>query len=127
MAESEQKALSVQQPFAWLIVNGYKDIENRDWPTKFRGRFLVHAGKKFDEESYLHLCARGDIPLPHRSAFERGGIVGEANLVGCVEESESEWFMGYYGFVLADAKPLPFREVRGQLGFFNVPAEPAHV
>lgn len=30
--------LSIRQPWAWLIVNGYKDIENRTWPTHFRGK-----------------------------------------------------------------------------------------
>ena len=25
------KALSIRQPWAWLIVNGYKDVENRTW------------------------------------------------------------------------------------------------
>ncbi len=44
------KCLSVQQPFARLIVYakeypGGKDIENRDWETTFRGRLLVHTGK----------------------------------------------------------------------------------
>ena len=38
------KALSIKQPWAWLICAGYKDIENRDWSTKFRGRIYVHAG-----------------------------------------------------------------------------------
>lgn len=28
-------ALSIRQPWAWLVVQGYKDIENRDWPTNF--------------------------------------------------------------------------------------------
>jgi ASCH domain len=37
------KALPIRQPYAWLIVNGHKDIENRAWPTKFRGRVLIHA------------------------------------------------------------------------------------
>ncbi|MEI3544750.1 MAG: ASCH domain-containing protein [Alphaproteobacteria bacterium] len=41
--------LSIRQPWAWLIVNGYKDIENRTWPTHFRGKVLIHAGKKWDE------------------------------------------------------------------------------
>ena len=39
------KALSIRQPWAWLIVNSHKHIENCDWPTKFRGRFLIHASK----------------------------------------------------------------------------------
>jgi hypothetical protein len=38
------KALSIKQPWAWLIVNGHKDIENRDWRSdnpglKYRGEF----------------------------------------------------------------------------------------
>ncbi|WP_245839042.1 ASCH domain-containing protein [Yersinia kristensenii] len=37
------KALSIRQPWAWLIVNGYKDIENRTWNTKCRGPVLIHA------------------------------------------------------------------------------------
>jgi hypothetical protein len=28
------KVLVVRQPWAWLIVNGFKDIENRSWKTK---------------------------------------------------------------------------------------------
>jgi len=39
------RALSVKQPWAWLIVNGYKKIENRNWPTSFRGRIYIHAGR----------------------------------------------------------------------------------
>lgn len=37
------KALSIRQPWAWLILHGGKDIENRSWNTNFRGRFLIHA------------------------------------------------------------------------------------
>jgi hypothetical protein len=37
------KILSVRQPWASLIVNGFKDVENRTWPTRYRGRILVHA------------------------------------------------------------------------------------
>ena len=36
-------ALSIQQPWAWFIVNGYKDVENRTWSTKFRGRPMTTA------------------------------------------------------------------------------------
>jgi hypothetical protein len=37
------KALSIRQPWAWLIANGHKDIENRSWNTNYRGAFLIHA------------------------------------------------------------------------------------
>lgn len=45
-------ALSIKQPWAWLIVHGIKDIENRHWRTKFHGRFFVHASKSFDVSGY---------------------------------------------------------------------------
>lgn len=45
------KAISINQPWAWCIVNGYKPIENRDWATQFRGTVLIHAGKKFKEDN----------------------------------------------------------------------------
>jgi hypothetical protein len=41
----EMLALSIKQPWSWLIVFGHKDIENRSWPTRYRGRFLIHAGR----------------------------------------------------------------------------------
>lgn len=55
------KALSIRQPWAWLIVHGGKDIENRSWHTKFRGRFLVHAAKgmtsnEFTQALLASLC-----------------------------------------------------------------------
>lgn len=41
------KVLSVQQPWASLIVAGIKDIENRTWqPKQMPERILIHASKK---------------------------------------------------------------------------------
>lgn len=117
------KALSIRQPWAWLIVEGYKEVENRDWPTRFRGRFLIHAGKAFDQAGYVFVRQQfPTILLPAREEFDRGGIVGEATLLDCVTESPSPWFFGRFGFVLAEAKALPFRPMPGKLSFFNFPA-----
>jgi hypothetical protein len=142
------KALSIKQPWAWLIVNGYKDIENRDWATTFRGPVLIHAGKKPDDialqyngqkeefypltdsmQKFLRDRQLGDIlhQMYHahypENTFNFGGIVGVATITGCVGRSDSPWFVGEYGFVLKDARPLPFVPLRGQLGFFDVPDE----
>lgn len=126
------KALSIRQPWAWLIVNGIKDIENRDWPTRFRGEFLIHASKGCTVDEYddcrdlrhaIHLKHTPDVPyinIPPLTEIERGGIVGIATLVDCVEESDSPWFFGRHGFVLKDIRPLPFRPYKGALGFFDV-------
>ncbi len=119
------RAISIRQPWAWLIVQGLKDIENRDWSTTFRGRVLVHAGKANDHESYNDACAVasrcGITALPIESYFARGGIIGSVEIIDCVKWSKSPWFFGTYGFVLANPKPLPFVPFKGSLGFFNVP------
>ena len=114
------RALSIRQPWAWLIVNGYKDIENRNWRTKYRGPFLVHAGLKVEKDVYDRVADWLDIQLPPPSEIERGGIVGQSIVLDCVEKHDSVWFFGPYGFVLGKSKPLPFRSMRGRLGFFPV-------
>ncbi len=114
------KALSIRQPWAWLIVNGHKDVENRTWPTHFRGRFLVHAGRRFDAQGYRRVRERMGVAMPEPEAFELGGIVGEAELVDCVQSSDSPWFSGPHGFVLRHRRPLRFQALRGRQGFFDV-------
>jgi hypothetical protein len=106
-------ALSIRQPWAWLILHGGKDIENRTWATRFRGRFLLHVAL------YLAARIRQGITLPPFEELPRGGIVGEAELVNCVSWSDSPWFMGDYGFVLRNIKPLSFTPCRGALGIFS--------
>ena len=122
-------AISVHQPWAWLITMGIKDIENRTWSTKFRGRVLIHASKclRPSEFAYiakeLHRVAPG-VEMPAFKDLARGGIVGAVDIVDCVQYSKSPWFMGPHGFVLKNAEVLPFEAMRGQLNFFN-PYRPA--
>ena len=121
--------LSVRQPWAWLIVNGWKNIENRDWPTKVRGRVLIHAGKTMTRSDWFActLFMRGfnafDLidMLPGPEQLERGGIGGAAVILDCVRTHSSEWFCGPYGFVLDEQKALPFQEFKGRLGFWRLP------
>jgi len=117
-------ALSVRQPWSWLICHSFKDVENRGWSTGFRGELLIHAGLRFDLEGYAWVRdVFPEIPLPDRNAFERGGIVGSATLTACVTESDSPWFFGDYGFVFADPRSCALWPCRGMLGFFDVTAE----
>lgn len=118
------KALSILQPWAWCIVQGHKPVENRTWQTKVRGWIGIHAGKGFDRDGYDWIKDTFDsLSLPAVSDFERGGIVGRARLVDCVDRNHdvrvSWWFFGPYGFLLDDAEPLPFWPCRGKLGFFR--------
>jgi len=117
-----QKAISVRQPWAWLIVNGFKDIENRTWPTSYQGPVLIHASQKMTLYEYhqaAQLASSVGIEIPEPKDLERGGIVGEAVITDCVLESDSPWFVGPWGFVLSNAKPLPFQPYKGRLGVFN--------
>lgn len=114
------KALSIRQPWAWLIVAGHKDVENRTWTSSFRGRFLIHTGKTFDHDGYKWVLSEMGVALPDPSEFERGGIVGEAEMIDCVTRHNSPWFSGPYGFVLNNARRRPFVPMSGKLGFFDV-------
>jgi hypothetical protein len=127
------KALSLQQPWAWLMVNGLKNVENRRWQTRFRGPVLVHASKSWDHDSFW-LTKTGRISalpafIPEeigkkipacRDDYHAGGIVGMFTITDCVQWVDSPWFFGPYGFVVKDARPLPFVPLRGQLNLFEV-------
>ena len=134
------RALSIRQPWASLILKAGKNIENREWPTKYRGRILVHAAKgmtRAEHEDAIAFAVEAIRADPRNAdatkkvtlrelgfAFDdlpRGGIVGSVEIVDCVRTSDSPWFVGSYGFVLRDPQPLPFTPWKGQLGFFDVP------
>lgn len=119
------KALSIRQPWAWLILHAGKDIENRNWKTHFRGRVLIHASQRMSKDEWLDglemvLIQHGvRHRFPGPEFLQRGGIVGSVEIVDCVANSTSPWFHGDYGFVLRDPRPLPFRPCRGSLNFFT--------
>lgn len=132
--DADWKALSVRTPWWFAILYMGKDIENRDWPTRFRGPVLLHASKWFDAEeirddfAFARQTAEGQgvtVPGPITLGDLRklgGHIVGKVEIVDCVSSSASPWFFGKHGFVLrnpvAFANPTP---VKGALGFFRVP------
>uniref|UniRef100_I2Q2Q5 ASCH domain-containing protein n=1 Tax=Desulfovibrio sp. U5L TaxID=596152 RepID=I2Q2Q5_9BACT len=125
-------AISVQQPWAWLIVNGFKDVENRTWrlPDKHRGPVLIHASLKprfslaaareLLETFHARYGLAGGLRFP-REGREVGGVVGVATLTGCTSDHVSPWCAGgQWHWRIEAARPLPFMPCRGQLGFFRV-------
>jgi hypothetical protein len=121
------KALTICQPYAHLITIGEKRVENRSWPTSYRGRLAIHAGKSrewMDED---------DLKVYPDMVF--GAVVAVADLVDCVRydhiqdhQKKYPWLgehhhaSGPWCFVLADVKrlekPIPWR---GAQGFFEIP------
>ena len=141
------KAITIKQPWASLIVEGIKDIENRTWPTKFRGRVLIHAGAKWDdnhrEMSRLFTRNQWDF-LSREKQFEMSGgtlplsqIIGSVEIVDCMINHPSTWaeksgriydgihsndFKIIYNWVLAN--PILFPEpipAKGKLSFWDYP------
>ena len=122
------KALTLQQPWAGLIIAGRKTIETRTWNTKFRGVFYIHAGKTIDKDA----CKRLDIDP---GLLITGAIIGKARLTDTKKYRNEEEFLAErskhmvytydsskpkYGFILKDIKrikPIPYK---GMLNFFDV-------
>ena len=61
------------------------------------------------------------VKLPPRDEMRLGGIVGSCEVVDCVAEHRSKWFIGPFGFVLKNAQKRPFKKVGGALGLWNYP------
>jgi len=129
------KALSIRQPWAWLIAAGCKDIENRGWRTRFRGRIYVHAGRRFDHRSLASRPLRRPGLLDEQAmsvvshlarSWRMSAIIGEVDIVDCVDHSDSPWFTGPHGFVLANPVlyETPIR-CMGKRSFFQPQMEEA--
>jgi len=122
-AHRKLRALSVRQPYAWLIVNGYKDVENRSRATSHRGALLIHAGLRtanLKEERLRNYERQYRVKLPGRDEYELGGIVGMVDVVGCTERSNSPWYdPDYIGWTLANPRRLSFRRCKGALNLFK--------
>lgn len=113
MRENEltTRTLTVHQPWASLIVAGVKKIENRSWPTNYRGPVNIHAGQTTDPSDWT--ATLDDIPT--------GAILGTVNIVDCVRDSTDEFAeAGEWNWVLEDARaldvPVP---AKGKLGLWN--------
>ena len=126
-------ALSVKQPWAALIVAGLKTVEVRTWATRRVGPVLVHAARNPDPRPNGWALLTPEVrPL----ADLCGGIIGVAELTGCVRYDTAEvfaadaarhhnaqdWFVPpcLYGFEFRHARPLPFRRLPGKTFFFPV-------
>jgi len=122
------KCISLRQPWVWAIFHG-KDVENRTWKTNYRGPLLIHASKKWDSEGAKWIWRNMDIDIgillklmEDDSRF--GAIIGQVDMVGCTQQSDSIWFFGPYGFIFEKPSlfgfPIPYK---GHLGIFEVPDE----
>jgi ASCH domain len=74
MATDEAPVLTVRQPWAWAIIHGGKDVENRSWRTKYRGPLLIHAGSAFEPDGYetvMQLATQQPPPAANSCTWRR--------------------------------------------------------
>lgn len=104
-------ALTVRQPWAWAIAHAGKDVENRTWSTRYRGRIAIHAGQTrpdaddLDEVGFLAL--RLNLRLLELPQLAYGAVVAVATLADVTTTSLSRWAEpGCFHWQLTDVHPL---------------------
>lgn len=139
------KAISIKQPWAYLICAGIKDVENRTWATKYRGRVYIHASAKsvgqyfsegvFTADQLNYLIQSKKINLIEK--VQLSAIIGHVDIVDCVvnhssiwaeksevgllDEPTNEYGKPIYNWVLANPVLFdkPILNVKGKLSFWD--------
>ena len=71
------KVLTIKEPWASLIINGYKEYEFRSFKTNYRGKILIHAGLTLEKNNVIKF---NDYNLD----YGHGEIIGEAYITDCI-------------------------------------------
>lgn len=114
------KALSLWQPWAWLVANGHKLIENRPWAPpasqlQVGDRFAIHASKTFDVGDWgalIDLCKARRIAIPDRKMLVYGAVIATVQFDGVVHAphalalDQQPFFAGPVGWRLSYVRPL---------------------
>jgi hypothetical protein len=114
------KTITIRQPWAWAIIAGLKNVENRTRRTHHGGPLLIHAG--ITSKSMLATLPDGT-PVPDRLAF--GCLLGTVEVIDCVPVADmppGPFVEGPWCWLLRDPKSVPMPiPYRGRLGLFDVP------
>lgn len=139
------KALTVKQPWAWAIIHGGKNIENRATLWKYRGPLAIHAGGSWSRQGGndtrvadalgyepYEPCNYGRAlsqPGHQSGGFTFGAILGVVDLEdvhhandGCCQPWGDPDYNGRPAVHLVLADPRPLAEplpVRGSLGLWD--------
>ncbi|MEU0427892.1 hypothetical protein ABZ235_30660 [Streptomyces canus] len=145
------RGLTIKQPWAFAIAEGFKLVENRSRRTNYRGPLLIHAGRvhddavsivrhsraaaiRFDElggrsnlwDAREYLPSR--IVPPPPTSLALSAVVATAQLVGCHEATDgccAPWgFPHSWHWELADVQRLKEAIPKtGALGLWKPDAE----
>ena len=132
-------AITVYQPYASLMAGGHKTYEWRTWFVQYRGPLIIHAAKMILKETWLNPLVRDALQrmgYADIEALPTGGIVGLVRLDGYrpveyllgkqmspLDLSLCTRTPGGFGWVLKDARQLPFVACRGAQGVWRYDLE----
>lgn len=129
------KALTIKEPWATLIIDGYKKYEFRSWKTNYRGKILIHAGMSEEKDMLKKF-------KDYNLNCSKGMIIGEVLLTDCIlvtkefeeellkidktvygRESHEMTYAWKLENVIKYDKPIP---IKGKLGLWNYEKETMH-
>jgi hypothetical protein len=135
------KCLALMQPWASLIVHGFKRYETRSWNPKHRGPLLIHASRRFNPAARNLATQQPFLACLQEAGYKSvndlpiGAIVGIVNLVDVApveivapaldttERQFGDYSPGRYASLLAGATPIKPIQVGGRLGIYNCPKD----
>ena len=113
-------AITLRQPWATLILDRGKDIENRTWQPDSRlkpgDRLWIHAGNSVDKV----IC---DYAKLDHSEVETGMILGHVQYDGVCTSSDSVWWEGPIGWKLSDPVRVTHVPCKGLQKLWAVPQD----
>lgn len=126
------KTITIKNPWANLICKGIKDIENRTWKTKYRGKILIHSAQTIDKnfrcmnlmftpEQWKSLSVKEQQTMVC-GIFDSSAIIGEVEIVDCVTDSNSVWALpNNYHWILKNPVMYdkPILNVKGKLSLWD--------
>ena len=118
-------ALSIRQPWAWAIVAGHKDVENRGPVFRLTAAVrsvAIHASQGMTRDEYeiasSFMFGHG-VDCPRPDDLVRGAIIGVATIIGVTDQSDSPWFFGPHGLLVRAAQTVEPIPCPGALGYFR--------
>lgn len=88
------KAISLQNPWAQLVVSGFKTIEAKTWTTDYRGELLICSKARSDkslEKAVLDVIEEEtDLVFEQDEFFVNGAVLGKVTLMDVRELTEED-------------------------------------
>lgn len=132
------KAISLQNPWAQLVVSGFKTVEAKTWTTDYRGELLICSKSRSDkslEKAVLDVIEEEtDLAFEQSEFFVNGAVLGKVQLVDVrpltEDDLEESWMdpaeleeaeTPLYAWVFENAEPIaePI-EVKGKPRLFDM-------